>query len=1385
MSASTYAAKDTSASLARQDHADPAHLVESEGSLSSVPAWAGGGLQRKADTGGRASPSAGASAPAQPPGPGLPLAPNQLARFSTAFDQDLGRVRLHTGGEASRLARSHGALAYTTGSDVVLGDSYVPGTHGGDRLLAHELAHVVQQRPGRAGGAAANGDEARFEGEADRAAELAVAGQPVGELSTTMNAAVQLAPAADPPDSTLNYGLGWFSFSPVKGSTYVEGEENYQLTALVVKNLLGKNYAPELRDKIIDAFPKKLTWEDARPTVKKGEPHHGALLRPNWMSTILDAFAKVNAVPAVTEDQRAMLKLGMASHKAYRELDLIRPAWLTQEIFDTVVSNHGAELTRVAAGTADAMDLWETIGPAVYAVDSIREDAALAGHDGYSYLWPRPKGKPASIAGEKEVPGLDSAACLLSYVEARPRSMKLAQRGAEGAVARKALLDGFVASYDIRQVRAKKGDSGISDYPSSFTAPPYPGTLSIYPGLDLGLYGSTRAEYGFEMALQFPNIISQFQFHRYEFTAFKVPDAQLINAAEAMKKPGREASHWDNLKTRLARDSRYEEADVKAYGSHLWRLLGPPGVTVEPARINAAMRYVGTVVGSLIEAIFDPSYVARFSFGDEGLYIVRCVATYDPGGEMALRRPPSVAWVLLFARSPELLAEQHLMDMVSEQEQATKRIAEIERDLRVVKDGTRKAALEEERARLVAATGGVEAVLTYQKDQFAKSKEKGAQDRVEQLDKILGTRAKLGFDATTERVPATYVNDAGQVIDLLIEAKVSNRRIENGVAVADYEVKDSTTPSSTWAKASGTHHDAVLAAVKDILKDSDYGRGRATILLDGSYEAIDISTVSAGKMFMEAMSNAATILSIIAVLAAPFTMGESLVLLMPAMLIGAVPSAYNIIKRGLIDKTLHADLALAMDIVNLVGAAVGVGAETRAGMQAIKLGTAGGKVLLVLGLGAMGSGVLVMGATIVAELEAVANMPEGLQQAEVMKILSHAMLQAGIMMGTLLAAQLKVKGIREGATFEDWMGSLDEQSRSAIEKSKTETEPIRNLWKLWAEMDPVVRGLLTQCGSFCIPGEPPSKADQARIKTLVTGLSEQAQRTLQGLLHDNREPAAFQKLLKGLEQARTAAPRSKASAKKVAAVEAEILDRGTVANDLLARLSEEGVNTRGGEKPDPQRWARTVKLAEEVGSAGKIPMDVLRQVMDHIRTVQGANPEEVLLFLKRLGELYGKVPGIDKILGTTGLRGRYLDFEGARWACQFLEDNGLWDKVKAFEDPVKGTIDRVVDIRLADGSRIELKSWQKWHHWANASFAHQIMGDYLGTGGFTTETVKWVFEAGGKGGVESPASLLKKMNAALDQALAERWPHYDDAGAAARVKAIKAALPDVVRVGTL
>ena len=78
-------------------------------------------------------------------GPGRPLDDGTLAAMQQRFGRDLSAVRVHTDAGAARSARQVGAAAYTVGSDIVFDTGrYAPG---GDHLLGHELAHVVQGGP--------------------------------------------------------------------------------------------------------------------------------------------------------------------------------------------------------------------------------------------------------------------------------------------------------------------------------------------------------------------------------------------------------------------------------------------------------------------------------------------------------------------------------------------------------------------------------------------------------------------------------------------------------------------------------------------------------------------------------------------------------------------------------------------------------------------------------------------------------------------------------------------------------------------------------------------------------------------------------------------------------------------------------------------------------------------------------------------------------------------------------------------------------------------------------------------------------------------------------------------------------------------------------------
>jgi hypothetical protein len=81
--------------------------------------------------------------------PGQPLDAAARSFMEPRFGQDFSGVRVHTGSEAAGSARAVNARAYTVGRDVLFGEGeYAPGSSEGQKLMAHELTHVIQQSSG-------------------------------------------------------------------------------------------------------------------------------------------------------------------------------------------------------------------------------------------------------------------------------------------------------------------------------------------------------------------------------------------------------------------------------------------------------------------------------------------------------------------------------------------------------------------------------------------------------------------------------------------------------------------------------------------------------------------------------------------------------------------------------------------------------------------------------------------------------------------------------------------------------------------------------------------------------------------------------------------------------------------------------------------------------------------------------------------------------------------------------------------------------------------------------------------------------------------------------------------------------------------------------------
>jgi hypothetical protein len=81
--------------------------------------------------------------------PGRPLNPATRAFMESRFGYDFSRIRVHSDAAAEQSARDMNARAYTVDQNIAFGcGQFAHGSHEGQRLLAHELAHTLQQRGG-------------------------------------------------------------------------------------------------------------------------------------------------------------------------------------------------------------------------------------------------------------------------------------------------------------------------------------------------------------------------------------------------------------------------------------------------------------------------------------------------------------------------------------------------------------------------------------------------------------------------------------------------------------------------------------------------------------------------------------------------------------------------------------------------------------------------------------------------------------------------------------------------------------------------------------------------------------------------------------------------------------------------------------------------------------------------------------------------------------------------------------------------------------------------------------------------------------------------------------------------------------------------------------
>lgn len=135
-------------------------------------------------------------------GEGIALPTSLQGRLEAGAGANLSDVRLHTGPASQTAAQELGARAYTSGRDIhFAANQYQPDSPSGQHLLAHEVAHTVQQSGGASGRVQAklevSGPGDGHEAQADRFADHVIHGGPSVTLSAATGA-IQRQVAAPP-----------------------------------------------------------------------------------------------------------------------------------------------------------------------------------------------------------------------------------------------------------------------------------------------------------------------------------------------------------------------------------------------------------------------------------------------------------------------------------------------------------------------------------------------------------------------------------------------------------------------------------------------------------------------------------------------------------------------------------------------------------------------------------------------------------------------------------------------------------------------------------------------------------------------------------------------------------------------------------------------------------------------------------------------------------------------------------------------------------------------------------------------------------------------------------------------------------------------------------
>ncbi|MDF2837001.1 MAG: hypothetical protein K0Q63_2641, partial [Paenibacillus sp.] len=235
-------------SRGKEDGSASDHLARMQASAGNQAV-----VQRfKDDVAAESESNARTAAPVSGSGTGMP--PEVQAKMERTMGADFSGVRIHTGHQAGAV----GALAFTQGTDIHFAPGqYKPDSPSGQKLLGHELAHVVQQKEGRV----------------SPTARLAT-GQPLNDSPALEREADMLgARAASAPEPAA---------APIQRAASSDGSSSSAKPVIQrmprpseVKNKLGEP-KEHVKNPFHNRFTKKLGVTD---TLKQNSTHYRAFLQ--------------------------------------------------------------------------------------------------------------------------------------------------------------------------------------------------------------------------------------------------------------------------------------------------------------------------------------------------------------------------------------------------------------------------------------------------------------------------------------------------------------------------------------------------------------------------------------------------------------------------------------------------------------------------------------------------------------------------------------------------------------------------------------------------------------------------------------------------------------------------------------------------------------------------------------------------------------------------------------------------------------------------------------------------------------------------------------------------------------------------------------------------